>query len=748
MNRKNPKCCCAQCMDYIDIKTKGSPTYNASTMQFEWSDTAWNTPSAVSYVVGYEPPTGAENTIPANTTVKMLVTIPCSNYQFGLGIAKTSNSTNISDTVKGVRVKVGKFLQAWQNVPYATSSEIAGWASGSAGAAWTIHAGHCVEYSGRYAFGEMNLSFGEYDAFGSAYGTVVMLGDSLQNGVDGTTLYNNPDDGTYDIPTDHLKKCIGRIPSFPAGSRTIPITIETNSDEVEIYNCYMWHGSQHAFKQDPVEQNLLRDVYVINNAPTSTLSNVNTPTTVGPVTYPSQDGSGSTLDIELTLDHSYRIGSHNWKTYRDQYMPHRLKVLDGLDGRIGGGIFHPWEVSNTAPEATASELTELEDIKDFYLDWGNFTHDAVLEDPNIYYYLEPEAPTQLSFSITPSACSINSINKGNWDTTSSHVETQPISMGLMHNVSGSWGTLAVNYDCATGWYVSLIGIENGFRQGSSNTDWIPYGDTKRTQRLAEFIRDCDVPSLGLPSVLWPMERERSTTALTSEAMTQATDNVPNYLATTVLTKSNIHNSYAFSTSWTQKRIDTFIDFGLTSATSSYAQNCNWFQNNMFGVTSPWTQGAAIDYWGVRRTSTKGLPALKNGSLAVSSASLGGVSYSAVSQCEFFQGDVTSAPLSNYSQHKVISIGTSCGVGSANKRYTNNRNLLSMKNGDTEIFKIGFADELYNFPDLDVILSSGTVYSFDATDLYETMANSKHQSIGPASVTLTNGNDTISLQVRH
>ena len=747
------KCCDCQpddpCMHYIDLKTKGNYTFDFSTMSYVWSDTNWNTHSSVSYVSGYEPPTG--NTVPPNTTIKLLINIPCSNYQFGLGIAKTSISTSIDDTTKGVRVKVGNYCQAWHNLPWASSSEIEGWPAGSFGAGWTTNAGHCVEYSGAYAFTEMNLSFGEYDAFGSAFATTVMLGDSLGNGIDGKTLYDNPDAGLYDIPTNHLKVCTGRIPSFPAGARTIPVTIETNDDEIEIYNAYLWHGSQHAFKSDLKEQHILRDVYVVNDAPTSTLTNVNTPT-VASATQPAQYNASETVTLTVDIDHSYREGSHNWKTYRDIYMPHRLQVQGGPDDIDANNGEHDWQVSETAPEATAAELAELEDIKDFYLDWENFTHDAVMKDPYLYYYEEPIARTPLTFTLSGNNDPIGTINNNNFDSTTSHDEFQPISAGLMYQSSLFWSTFGVNFGGS--WTVSLLAVERGFAHNGANDDWIPYGDVERDERWQQFLRNCDQPSRGKAAILWPLERTSSRNfndlaeVYRSEAIDQAVDNVPNYLATTTLTKSNYLNSYTFSTSWTQRRVDTFIDYGLIDQTSTYAQNCNWFQDNGFGATSPWIQSATMDLWGVRRTSTEGLPALKESTFAVSSASLGGTDYSAISQCKFFQGDVTASPLSNYAQHKVIANSERCGTGFVTKRYTNNRNLLSMQNGDTEVFKIGFADQLYNLPDLDVILPDNTVYSFDASALYATMANSGHESIGPASVTLTNGSDSISLEVRH
>lgn len=343
-------CSCGKCFRKIAVKkfTSGGAI-----------DTEWET-NLSEIIYGTTLPTQPDNTIPAGGSVWFAFEKTCSNFMVTVEVLEAPFA-GLNDSDRGFRIKVGDYLQAWQYLPTAVGSSIDPALPSNNYHTVTLNAGYNVEHvveSDQYTQSDWKTyAFREVDAFGFRIASVMT--DQYYDKF--TASYNNPDSGnTEEMPWVSPNSYISSSLKVDAGRAGSPdyvwVKIEAGYSPIEIGEVAVWQGTPHQFCAAEQTASQLSQIPILNEAPTTTVANSSDP----------------------SVD-----GVYDWEVIRDPYWKIRELAYVGGWGKCG-------YFDNTL--ATASELTELSDMKSFYASYSNYgaSPDEILQDHTIFQYIEPK----------------------------------------------------------------------------------------------------------------------------------------------------------------------------------------------------------------------------------------------------------------------------------------------------------------------------------------------------------------------
>lgn len=746
--KHSPGCgCCGGCLGIVQVRDRPFPIYSGGVWVFP--DVEWRTGSGISYVSGYEPPTGNENTIAAGDEVRLVVSVPCSNWAVSVEIIGDDH-TAITESNRGHRIKVGKYLQGWLRVPTATIDDVYGNSDTTEISATTLNSGCITGYSEilgnqnlfsslSNSYSHLTYLFSETDNFGRGWAQA-----NVEFGYeDYTQSYTNSETGsTYDIPyAGNPANIIGfPIENNDAGQQLVEITIQAGVSDIEVGEIKVWHGTFHHFNES--------NGFVAETDHDGEFTNLihDQPSTYFSLgTYDDNDsrvyqnffcpgGSACTdgLTVSFTANASALNGTHAWRTIYDAKYPYHSKLA-----RSSQEYF-------TKTDATASQLTALSTAKTLFNSYSSYTHASVLDDLNLYRYYEPSPNISISMSYT-SSCTVTVNNDIGWDSTTSHSYPRPLHLGGLEVDSFYWPQKSP--DCTNGWTWNLSDFEAGLEIYLDDTASYNSGTDDITldgwdSGAAELNYDSYNLPLMLP-VLTKMDFDDKDFYKALQYWTNK-DIETSYSTTEDLSEGS---KWTIETTWTYKKVRAFRGWDNIDG---HSVSSSWIDDYVTDPSVPYANPSLEPFLQnpdeIAREASRGQVVLKSNSIQVSSASIDGTDYTGLTDCtqETSQTSSLSATLQAFEQEYIYD---NQGTGATESiQWLLGRNLLKITDG-TDTLHLGIKDELADFPSISVIDSAGTEVVFDATDFYAKVSEANHETMKAFSVTLQNGSDNITIGVK-
>ena len=745
--QNNPGCnCCGGCLGIVQVRDRSFPTYSGGGWVFP--DVEWKTGGGISYVSGYEPPTGNENTIAAGDEVRLVVSVPCSNWAVAVEIIGDDH-TAITESDRGHRIKVGKYLQGWLRVPTATVDDVYNNSDTTQISATTLNAGCVTGYSEMLgnqnlfanlanSYSHLTYLFSETDNFGRGWAQA-----NVEFGYeDYSQSYTNSETSkTYNIPdAGNPANIIGfPIENNDAGQQLVEITIEAGVSDIEVGEIKVWHGTFHHFNES--------NGFVAETDRNGEFNNLihDQPSTyVSLGTYDDNDsrvyvnffcpgGSACTdgLTVDFTADASALNGTHAWRTIYDAKFPYHSRLA-----RTAQEYF-------TKTNATAAQLTALSDAKTFFNSYSSYTHASVLDDLNLYRYFEPTPNISISMSYT-SSCTVTVNNDLGWDSTTSHSYPRPLHLGGLEVNSFYWPQKTP--DCTNGWTWNLSDFEGGLSIYFSNPNYSSGTDDITLQGSTGSGNSVNYDTYNLPLMLPVLTRMNYADKDSYKALQYWTnkDIETSYSTTDDASKGS---NWTVETTWTYKKVRAFRGWDNIDG---HSVSSSWIEDYVPDPSIPYANPNAEPFIQnpdeIAREASRGQIVLKKNAIQISSASIDGADYTGLTDCtqETSQTASLSATLQAFEQEYTYDNQATGATESI--QWLLGRNLLKITDG-TDTLHLGIKDELADFPSISVIDSAGTEVVFDATDFYAKVSEANHEVMRSFSVTLENASDSVTLEVK-
>lgn len=746
-------CCSCGCHGTRVIKDYAGFDFSGGwpTTEATWQSSKWRFNSKCRII---SDPNGAfdKDYFQSGDTAILEVDIPCSNYWVELIVPK---QTDASHTITGQfgstagRVKVGKHLQYWENIPntsVATPDPLT--VNGSTGCGVTVNAFHnTINYfnpDDDPVVYQQRFGLGEFDGNHSGMCWAEKLDSGDASSITGTQYPS-------ELITNHTN-----IPAFDAGGRTIRIEIQAGAAgyDFNIAGLKIHYGSRHAFRAGFTANEELTLIPAGINTPVSTpfslTVNSSLSETVTKFAYDDPlNPTAETIDVSVNIDDSsapttatdWTLVYDPWISFRGTYgiIPRQDTGYASSSQNWGDIVSDNWGGANNA---TAAEETALIDAGYMYKMVAGYepAEDSKLYDIMQGFWIEPSWDSVWTYSFTNPSCGTISANDSSGDFPDPATRTirRALHRGKydLETVLSdtSWITLST---CAGGWSVDRTGLQ-GVAEKYDQVIFSGVTRTQATEALSGAHSPADYPYF-LPMIDSRVPSDNFTRS--SSALEKSYYGVP--MADGV---SHSWNEYGNSVVFELYKSFQYNDWGVVPAdgvTNSQLGSRPIYSSD-FEV--PWYNHPTPSFRFPRTTLDADTldgecPPLKNGTFEVHSLVIDGHTYENMDVCTFEQGDVTVPHLADYNDDQFAYEYPS----TVDKNfYLSQRNLVKMtKTGSADEFWIGFqydpvSPDLFT-PELWVSIETGggshVQYQFNTEGLVTLFRQENLPKIGRKTITL-------------
>lgn len=763
-------CCACGCHGTITIKdyasfdfTQGWPTSPAV-----WQPSEWRWGSKVRIV---EDLNGAfdKDYFDSGDSAVLEVDIPCSNYWVELIVPKqTDESFGITGQFANTagRVKIGKYLQYWENIPHTSlASPYPITVNGSEGCGVTVNAFHNtinyfnpdddpVVYQHRYGLGEFD---------GNQSG--MCWAERLDSG-DASSITGS--EYPSELITNHTN-----IPAFDAGGRTIRIEIDAGAAgyQFNIVGMKIHYGSRHAFNVGFTQNEELTFIPAGINTPVSTPVNHTVNSTLSQtVTKFAYDDplnpTAETLDVNISIDDSaapttatdWDLVYDPWISFRGTYgiIPRQDTGYASSSTNWGDIVSANWTGANNA---SAAEKTALIDAGYMYKMVVGYEpqEDSILYDIMQGFWIEPSWDSVWAYSFTNPSC--GTVNSYDSSGDFSHPSTTTIRRALHRGKydlettlsDTSWITLTT---CTNGWGVDRTGLQ-GVAEKYDQVIFSGITRTQATEALSGAHSPADFPYF-LPMIDSRVPTDNFTRA--ASALERTMMGIPQDNGTAFS-----WNEYGNSVTFELYKSFQYNDWGVDPADGVTNSQLGSRPTYAGDFEVPWYNDP-IPSFRYPRTNLSfdaldgECPPLKNGTFEVHSLVVDGHTFESMDVCTFEDGDIAALNLQDYNDDQYAYEYPS----TVDKNfYLSQRNVVKMtKTGSADEFWIGFqydpvSPDLFE-PELWVSIDQGggsyVQYQFNTEGLVTLFRQDNLSKIGKKTITLFptgtfNEGDAMTLTVR-
>ena len=686
-------------------------------------------------------------------TAVIEVDIPCSNYWVELIVPKQTDADHNVTGQFGVtagRVKVGKYLQYWENIPntaVATPDPIT--IGGSTGCGVTVNAfqntinyfnpdDDPVDYQQRFGLGEFD---GNHS--GMCWAERLDSGDA--SSITGTRYPS-------ELITNHTN-----IPAFDAGGRTIRIEIQAGAAgyDFNIVGLKIHYGSRHAFRASFDANTELTFIPSSVNIPFSTPVNHTVNSSLSQtVTRAAFDDplnpTIETIDVDINIDDSAApTTAIDWQVVYDPWISFRgtYGIIPRYDTGFGGTSTNGWAIVSANwdgdNDATATEEAALLDAMYMYKMAAGYEpeEDSKLYDIMQGFWIEPSWDSVWTYSFTNPSCGTISAHDSSGDFPDPATRTikRALHRGkydLESTLSDStWITLTT---CANGWSVDRTGLQGV----ADKYDQVLASGFTRTQAMAALggaHSDADYPYF-LPMIDSRIPSDNYTRS--SSDLEKAYYEIPQDNGVT-----HSWNEYGNSVVFQMYKSWQYNDWGVDAGDGVTNSQLGSRPHYVSDFEVPWYNDSITSFRFPRTTLDAGTldgecPPLKNGTFEVHELTLLGHFFEDMDVCTFENGDTTAAHLQVFGSDQFAYEYPS----TVDKNfYLSQRNLVKMtKTGESDEFWIGFkydpvSPELFT-PELwvSIEIGGGSGYDqrqLDPEPLYSMFKQADLPKVGKKTITL-------------